>query len=147
MNYWKLSSLLMIFILLIAYNTKGQNKKNISDIKKIDFMNYTYSTSITKQFGWNKAVKVKNGEFSNRKSEGEDSFYFGVKVLYGDINHDLIDEAIIIESCGMDSYDWSSTEILIYALKNGKPMILSKLTEKMIENDYKRYYPNTIIWT
>jgi len=144
MKTWEIYPLIILFFIL-SNNFNCQIKKNITDIRQIDFMNFTYSTSITKQFGWNKPVKVKNGEFDDRKSIGEDGFYFGIKVFCGDINHDLIDDAIVIESCGRYSYDWGGTEILVYTIKNGKPNLLSRLSEEKISNDYKSYYPNNVI--
>jgi hypothetical protein len=94
-----------------------------SDVRKIDFKNFTYE--IGDSSGENKMkITVKNGEFFRNKED--DKFYFSVmSVEYGDINGDAKDEAIITTvynsgGTGNFSDGW------IFTFKNGKPVVLTE---------------------
>ena len=38
------------------------------------------------------------------------------------------------------------TEIFLYALRNGEPVLLAKLPESSVGRDYKKYYPDGGTW-
>ena len=138
---------LSLLLIIVQRGLYAQHKKEFTDIKQIDFYNFTYSTPITKQFEWNKEVRVINGDFEEKHAEGQDGFYFGVKVLFEDINNDGKDEAVIIASCGRLLWNWGASEILVYGLNNGKPILLTSLDEKEIQSEYKKYFPNSVLWS
>lgn len=98
-----------------------------SDIRKIGFENFTYQPSCAGEEKLN--VTVKNGEFSREtKQEGyEDRLHFSVfSVVYGDIDRDGKDEAIILTSCNTGGTG-QFTEGFVYTIKTGQPTLLARI--------------------
>lgn len=90
-----------------------------TDIHKVDFKNFTYKLScgdadkIT-------PVKVKNGEYSGDKN-GLGKVYLKIyDVIFGDLNNDQKDEAIVLYSCGSGA-SYVYFRGLIFKTKNNKP--------------------------
>jgi hypothetical protein len=113
-----------------------------TDIKKVDFLNFTYSSSLCSQEfgnkGIGKTVRVTKGEFKNK------SVYFAVdqdKVTYGDLNGDGSDEAVVPISCGAISANFSRSEVHVFTIKDGRTTLLGALNDKSFERDYRRSYP------
>src|SRR5437868_4260007 len=113
----------------------------ITDIRKVDFLNFTYPSSLCSQEygrkGIGKIVGVRKGEFKNK------SVYFAVadnKILYGDVTGDGREEAIVPVDCGAITANFSRSEIYIYTIKDGRPTLLAALSDKTLEQDYRRAY-------
>lgn len=111
-----LAVLCLTFSLALAANAQ-------SDIRKVDFKNFTYE--VFDLSGENKTkITVKNGEFL--RDEEDDKYFFNVMdVVYGDIDGDKKEEAIvttIVNTGGTGNF--SSGQI--YTMKNGKPVVLTE---------------------
>ena len=141
-------------MIILAYATSGvaQSKSKqpsstpgsatVTDIRKVDFLNFSYpSTLCSVEFGKQgigKTVVVRKGEFKNK------SVYFSViedKVIYGDVTGDGREEAIVPVDCGAITANFSRAEIYIYTLKDGHPALVAELSDKNLEQDYRRSYP------
>ncbi len=98
-----------------------------SDVKKVDFNNFTYEASCA---GEDVAkVTVKDGEFSEEKQvDGyTDRFFFkSFNVTYGDLTGDKKDEAIVLTVCNTGG-SGNFTEGFIYGIKSGKPELLARI--------------------
>lgn len=117
---------LLFSILLFGFAIPARAQ---TDIHKLDFKNFTYKLSCG---GADKVspVTVKNGEYSGIKDSidvGDFNVYLKITdVIYGDINGDRKDEAIVLYSCGSGAsyvYIWG----LIFGVKNNKPFLLAEL--------------------
>ena len=98
-----------------------------SDIRKVDFKNFTFEPSCVGEEP--QKVTVKDGEFSEEKEEDgyTDRFYFGIDVdSYGDVDGDGKDEAIISSICNTGGTGQFS-EGFIYTIKNNKPFLMSRI--------------------
>lgn len=98
-----------------------------SDIRKISFENFTYQPSCAGEEKLN--LTVKNGEFSQEtKRDGyEDRLHFSVfSVVYGDVDRDGKDDAIVLTSCNTGGTG-QFTEGFVYTIKTGKPTLLARI--------------------
>ena len=116
----------------------------VTDIRKVDFLNFTYPSSLCSvefgKQGIGKTVLVRKGEFKNK------NVYFSVledKVIYGDVTGDAREEAIVPIDCGAITANFSRSEVYIYTIKDGRPTLVAELSDKSMEQDYRRYYPAT----
>jgi hypothetical protein len=116
----------------------------ITDIRQVDFLNFTYNSSLCSQEfgkkGIGKTVRVSKGEFKNK------NVYFAVedsKVVYGDMTGDGREDAIVPISCGAIMANFSLSEVYIYTINNGRPALVAEISDKDMERDYRRYYPDT----
>ncbi len=98
-----------------------------SDIRDVDFQNFTYSAHCLSETPQN--VKVRNGEFSEEKQEDGyvDRFYFRVfDAAYGDLNGDRRDEAIVLTICNTGGTG-NFSEGFIFTMKAGKPSLGARI--------------------
>ena len=98
-----------------------------SDIRSIDFKNFTYPAFCVSEETEN--ITVKDGEFSQEKEmDGYvDRFYFKVfDVSYGDLNGDRRDDAIILTVCNTGGTGYFS-EGFIYSMRSGKPNLVARI--------------------
>lgn len=117
----RISSLALVLAAAFA-TTSAQ-----TDIRKVDFKNFTYSPSCTGEKP--EKVTVKNGELSREKQEDGyvDRFYFKVfHVTYGDLNGDGTEEAIVLSVCNTGGTG-NFSEGSVYSMKNGKPAVLANI--------------------
>ena len=115
----------------------------VTDIRKVDFRNFTYHSSLCSQeYGRNgigKIVRVRNGEFKNK------NVYFAVadnKIIYADVTGDGLEDAIVPVSCGATTANFALSEIYIYTIQNGRVTSLAEISDKDMERDYRRSYPD-----
>jgi hypothetical protein len=143
----------LMIILLYATSGGAQSKSKqsgstpgsatVSDIRQVDFLNFSYPSSLCSQEygkqGIGKMVRVRKGEFKYK------NVYFAVadhKVIYGDVTGDGQEEAIIPVDCGAVMANFSRSEIYIYTIKAGRRALLAEISDKDMERDYRRYYPD-----
>jgi len=114
-----------------------------TDIRKVDFKNFTYTSSLCSQEygrkGIRRIVRVRDGEFKNR------SVYFAVandKIVYADVTGDGSEDAIVPIDCGAVGANFSRSEIHIYTIKNGRAAFVAGVNDKGLERDYRRNYPD-----
>jgi len=79
----------LMILLLCALTSAAQTKPAVNDIRKVDFLNFTYNpTQCSQEYGRQgigRIVNVKDGEFKNK------SVYFSVmsdKIIYADLTGD-----------------------------------------------------------
>lgn len=102
-----------------------------SDIRKVDFKNFTFQPSCTDMEDGKNAEKitVKDGEFSREKQmDGYvDRFYFSILAIdYGDLTGDKQDEAVVLSVCNTGGTG-QFTEGFIYTIKGAKPVLLARV--------------------
>src|ERR1041385_9466790 len=142
-----ISCLMIILACAISGVAQSKSKQSgstpgsalVTDIRKVDFLNFTYpSTLCSMEFGKQgigKTVRVREGEFKNK------SVYFAVvadKVIYGDVTGDGREEAIVPVDCGTITANFSRSEIYIYTINDGRPTLVAEISDKDMEQDYRR---------
>src|SRR5256885_3007973 len=121
-------SCLMLIVLCAASGVAQSRSKQpsstprsatVTDIRKVDFLNFTYHSSLCSQkYGRKdigKTVRVRKGEFKNK------NVYFAVednKIIYADVTGDGREDAIVPVSCGAMTANFSLSEVYIYTIKD-----------------------------
>lgn len=130
--------LCLMIILLCAASGVAQ-----SEIRKVDFLNLTYPSSLCSQEygdkGLGKTVRVRNGEFKNK------DVYFAVagdKIIYADVTGDGREDAIVPVECGAITANFARSEIYLYTIKDRSATLLAEISDKELERDYRRHYPD-----
>lgn len=113
------------------------------DIRKVDFLNFTYQSSRCSQEygkkGIGKVVRVTKGEFKNR------SVYFAVadnRIIYADVTGDGTEDAIVPVDCGAIGANFSRSEVNVYTFQGGRATLLAATNDKTLERDYRANYPD-----
>lgn len=103
--------------------TADSGAKAQSEIRQIDFKNFTYEPYCA---GEDSAkITVKKGEYALDK--GDDKLFFAVTdVAYGDLTGDGSEEAVILTVCNTGGTGQFS-EGFIYAMKDGKIELLTRI--------------------
>jgi hypothetical protein len=124
-----------------ASSTPGS--ATVTDIRKVDFLNLTYPSSLCSQEygrqGIGKKVRVRDGEFKNK------NVYFAVagnKIIYADMTGDGREDAIVPVDCGAMTANFALSEVYIYTIRDGRATLLAEINDKDMERDYRRYYPD-----
>ena len=56
-----------------------------------------------------------------------------------------MNQAIVPLYC--DTYgNFFISEVFLYTIRNGEPLLLARLPENIVERDYKKYYPDGFTW-
>jgi hypothetical protein len=115
----------------------------VTDIPKVDFLNFTYHSSLcSKEYGGKgigKTVRVQEGEFKNK------DVYFAVAdsaIIYADVTGDGREDAIVSADCGAITANFARSEIYIYTIQDGRATFLAGISDKELEADYRRHYPD-----
>lgn len=96
------------------------------DIHGVDFRNFGYSPSCMNLVGSTKvAVKTVNGSYTKKDPADEVTFRVN-DVVYGDLNGDGMDEAVVLTVCNTGGSGWFDDGFL-YAMRNEKPVLLSQI--------------------
>jgi len=136
----------LIFIVITVCSHAAAQGKTNEEIKKIDFRNFEYKLLNTRNHGWDKPVKVKNGEFYEGKKDELYKFSMAVSVLYGDLNYDNNLDAVVIATYQSTGANWDEKEILFYTMINHKPVLIADLDLERLKSDYNMYFPNSTLW-
>ena len=133
--------MLCLMVMLLGAAGGAAQPGALTDIRKVDFQNFTYHSSLCSQEygrkGIGKLVKVSNGEFKNK------SVYFAVatdRIIYADATGDGTDDAIVPVDCGATGANFSRSEVFIYSIQNGRATLLAGISDKDLERDYRRSY-------
>lgn len=112
----------ILFLIALNFVVSAQ-----SDVKNIDFSNFTYQPFCAGEDP--QKITVKDNEFSETKEvDGfPDRLYFKVfSVAYGDLTGDKNDEAIVLTVCNTGGTG-NFTEGFIFGMKAGKPVMLARI--------------------
>jgi len=114
-----------------------------TDIRKVDFLNFTYHSSLCAQEygskGIGNIVSVRNGEFKNK------NVFFAVadnKIIYADLTGDGREEAIVPVDCGAITANFSRSEVNVFTIQDGHATLLVETNDKDLERDYRANYPD-----
>lgn len=88
-------TILITVILLVGFAATAAAQ---TDIRQVDFKNFTYNLSCGSADGKSR-LTVKNGEYSGPKRGFDVSLYI-YEVIYGDLDADGQDDAVVLYSCG-----------------------------------------------
>lgn len=132
---------LMVNLLWVA--SGAAQPRGVTDIRKVDFLNFTYRSSLCSQEygkkGIGKTVLVHDGEFKN------ENVYFAVAgsgIIYADVTGDGREDAVVPVDCGAITANFSLSEIHVYTIKNERATLLAAISDKDMERDYRRHYPD-----
>jgi hypothetical protein len=122
---------------------KQPSSTTATDIRKVDFRNFTYHSSLCSQEygkkGIGKTVRVRNGEFKDK------DVYFAVTdnaIVYADVTGDGHEDAIVPIECGAITANFALSEVYVYTIRNGSATLLAGISDKDLERDYRRHYPD-----
>lgn len=119
--------------------------KTTAGIRSIDFLNYSYQGSVcSEDAGLPKTVKVRNGKFKDRESN-----FFNIakeEIVYGDVNSDGSEDAILLIRCGSAAGTLRAFEVHAYSFHNGQAKLLARLDSTGVERDYQKSYPDGIVF-
>lgn len=116
-------SIFATFVLL-AFTTYAASQ---SDIRSVDFKNFTYSAHCLSETAAD--ITVKDGEFLEEKQmDGYvDRFYFNVfDIAHGDLTGDRQDEAIVLTVCNTGGTG-NFSEGFVYSMKARKPTLIARI--------------------
>lgn len=132
---------IILCLLIILLGAMSSVAQSVTDIRKVDFLNFTYNSSLCSQEygrkGIGRIVRVRNGESKNK------SVYFAVtndRIIYADLTGDGKEEAIVPVECGATGANFSRSEINIYSVASGRATLLAATNDKTMERDYRANY-------
>ena len=113
---------LLLSVSVLAQSTAA------SDIHRVDFRNFTYHPTCWnwEDSDYRAAVKVTNGSFKKKNSDGDVVTLEVTDVVYGDLDGDGMDEAVAVTDCNTGGTSWFF-DGFVYAMRNGKPVLLSRI--------------------
>ncbi|MES1242996.1 MAG: hypothetical protein ABUT39_15375 [Acidobacteriota bacterium] len=100
-----------------------------ADIHKVDFRNFTYRPSCAdfESSEANVPVQIAGGKLEGKPGSALEGIFFDVEeVIYGDLDGDGSDEAVVRTNCntgGTGQFD----EGFVYGMKDGKPVLLGRI--------------------
>lgn len=108
--------ILLSFVCVFSISAFAQ-----SDIRKVDFKNFTYDVEI---FETKEKLTVKDGSYSRDKED--DKLYFSASAeSYGDLDDDGNEEAVVLTMMNTGGTGNFSNGI-IFTMKGGKPVVLTR---------------------
>lgn len=111
-----------------------------SDIRGIDFMNFTYQPTLCgAEEGIGKSVQVRKGEWN-----GKEAYYRVSKVIYGDLTGVGREDAVVAISCVPKAANYSESEIKIYSAQGQQASLIARLDDSDVEREYKRHNKNCV---
>ena len=122
MNHMRNLILSILFLIFIVTTADAQ-----TEIRRIDFKNFTFEPFCASEEA--SKVSVKNGEFYEEKQMVgfTDRFFYKVfDVVYGDLDGDRKEEAVILSYCNTGGTG-NFSEGFVYGLKSGKPVLLARI--------------------
>lgn len=133
---------MILCLMIISFcAATGVAQSAVTDIRKVDFRNFTYSSSLCSQEygrqGIGKIVRVRDGEFKNK------NVFFTVddkSIVYADVTGDRHEDAIVPIDCGATGANFSRSEVHIYTNQNGRATLLAGINDKDLERDYRANY-------
>lgn len=135
----------LLWVPMSAAQVRGKQPGSaaVTDIRKVDFLNSTYPSSLCSQeygrLGIGKVVRVRNGEFKAKSS------YFAVagdRIIYADVTGDGREDAVVPVDCGAIGANFSRSEVYVYTVQNGRATLLAEISDKVLERDYRHAYPD-----
>jgi hypothetical protein len=104
----------------------GQAANQPPSVRQVDFRNFTYRPACLGLDGKTPPIRVKDGEYS-RDNGVEDRVYFKVvDVVFGDLDGDSQEEAIVETVCNTGGTG-NFSDGIIFKLKNGRPAPVATL--------------------
>lgn len=131
----------LFFVLSLSAFAQSNTMLNTTapDIRKVDFLNYSYRNSICP--GMPKTVKVSDGKFK----AGDNDFYIAEgEVVYGDVNMDGQEDAVVQIRCATGT-SYRAFDIQVYTLQKGRAKLIARLDSDAVSKDHKKTYPDSIM--
>lgn len=120
--------------------TSNADESKPSGIRDVDFLNFTYQSSVcSEDLEISKTIKVSKGKFQK-----DDSYYNIIdnKIIYGDVNGDGNEDAVVQIICGSNAGSLKSFEVHAFTNKDGKADLPARLDGGAMEKDYKKSNPD-----
>ncbi len=121
-------------------NNNASSQSGTAEIRSVDFLNYSYQTSgCAEDVGLPATVRVRDGRFS------ADSNFYNIienRVVYGDVNANGREDALIQITCGSSAGTLRAFEIHAYEYQNGQARLLARLDSSVVQRDYNQHYHN-----
>jgi hypothetical protein len=138
----KIKCLFLIAILLaVTLIGFAQSKNQTSGIRKINFLNYSYQPSACSDIFSNaKTVKLSKGKFKS----GDNTYYINKgDVVYGDVNGDGIEDAVVLTRCSTGT-SFRGFDLHVFTFQNGKEKLLAQLDSQTVYDDYEKTFPDSV---
>ena len=134
---------LTALLLAVASVSFAQSKRNASGLRKIDFLNYSYQPSACAEIFENpKTIKLVRGKYRYKSS---DNYYYINRgdVVYGDVNEDGIEDAVVLTRCSTGA-SFRAFDLHVFTFGNGKAKLLAQLGSNKISDDYAKNFPDSV---
>lgn len=119
--------LILVVFVFLAFSSIAFSQTNI---REVDFKNFTYEPFCAGPGDETLKITVKDGMFYEEKQTAEgftERFYFNAyDVIYGDVDGDNTDEAIVLTLCNTGGTG-NFTEGFVFALKDDQPALISRI--------------------
>ncbi len=138
--------LCFIIAILISLYVVSQSARHVSNIRDVDFRNFSYPFEVpdgrTPFAELGDAVSVRDGiAYAGKVGDVVDFLYFSVaEINYADLTGDSQEEAAVVVIYGSNSGTFYLTNIYLYTVQDGKPLLLGTLTEDQVSRDYRQHY-------
>lgn len=129
-RFFVLAALVLSVCLNIA---PAQTRKAAKGIRSVDFRNRSYPFNLG---GDEETIKLRNGR--GKRGDGGEIYSVGKKdVVYGDINGDGVEDAVVRIRLWTGA-SLRGFEIQAYEFKDGEAKLLARLNMSQVADDYKK---------
>jgi len=132
---------LLLAVVAVATISSAASAQSKTGIRSVDFLNRTYAKGCYTGEG-RKNIKVVDGKFA----DGDDFFNIDEKVVYGDVNGDGKEDAVVRVNCGNSAGTFRDFEVDVFTMAGKNVKLLARLGQPQMETDHKRYYKNGIVF-
>lgn len=136
---------MVLAAIVLASGSVGFSQTGASGIRSVDFLNHSYQSSVcSEDLDIGPTVKVSKGKFSQ-----EENFYnvYENRIIYGDINGDGQEDALVQISCGSSAGSLRAFEAHVFTYQNGGAKLLARIDSRSVESAYKKIYPQGFVVT
>lgn len=109
----------VVLLLTALYGQAASAQGSVSDIRQVDFRNFTFSRSKDKEGA--EVMQFRDGKYVGREGLN----YSLMRFAYGDLTRDGEEEAVILLRGRNSPVSRTLDEVFIYTLKNGKAVLLT----------------------
>jgi hypothetical protein len=143
-----MKNFLHVFALILIAGCAGAYAQTAkaTDIKGVDFSNFTYKTGFGTAAGDPKlnTIKLANGTVNPNGSYDEGGMVFELfnQPVYGDVNGDKAEDAVV-EIKGSAPSSYRVFEVQVYTFQKGAAKLLASLTVPAVVKDLHKYFPKS----
>lgn len=132
---------IILSFLAVAMMSSAAMAQSTNGIRSVDFLNRTFPFGCYSGEG-RKSIMVVDGKFA----DGDDFFNVDEKIVYGDVNGDGREDAIVRVHCGNSAGTFRDFEVDVFTANGKGVKLLGRIGQPQIEADYKRTFRRGIVF-